>query len=44
LADYDVTTTLGTGTKSNNRVLWKSQTSEEQEDRRVLCHEDTQKG
>ena len=43
LNDYELTTTLGTG-KNNKcyleRIFWKSETLQEQEDRRVLCYED----
>jgi len=49
LQDYDLTTTLGTGTVQFNsqnrcRILWTSEIGKKQEIRRVLCDEDSQKG
>ena len=47
LSDYDMTTTLGTGKSldlNRYRLIWKSATDEEQEDWRVLRHEDFKEG
>ncbi len=47
LSDYEMTTTLGTGKLMRVdvcRVFWESEAVSPQENGRVLCHEDPQKG
>ena len=47
LNDYELSTTLGTGKNNESyfgRILWESETLQEQEDRGVLCYENPKEG